>query len=39
MYIEPESSGPGFPIMYAAIGAIAVLALVGGAIVIKKRKA
>ena len=39
MYLDPESPGSEFPIMYAAIGAIAVLALAGGAIVVKKRKA
>ncbi|TQS82681.1 MAG: hypothetical protein A3Q59_04155 [Methanomethylophilus alvi] len=39
MYLDPESPGSEFPIMYAAIGAIAVLALAGGVIVVKKRKA
>ena len=42
IYSEPPSDSEDrkeFPIMYAAIGAIAVLALAGGAIVVKKRKA
>ena len=36
---DGNGNGSEFPIMYAAIGAIAVLTLAGGAIVIKKRKA
>jgi|GEM_PF-4750336 len=36
---DGNGNGSEFPIMYAAIGAIAVLALAGGAIVVKKRKA
>jgi len=36
MYIDPEN-GSEFPIMYAAIGAIVVIALAGGAIAVKKR--
>ena len=36
---SPVNNGSEFPIMYAAIGVIAVLALAGGAIVVKKRKA
>ncbi|WP_400239719.1 leucine-rich repeat domain-containing protein, partial [Methanomethylophilus alvi] len=42
VYIEPPSDSEDrkeFPIIYVVIGAIAVLALVGGAIVVKKRKA
>ncbi|WP_400245552.1 leucine-rich repeat protein [Methanomethylophilus alvi] len=36
---DGNGNGSEFPIMYAAIGAIAVLALAGGAIVVKKHKA
>ena len=36
---DGNGNGSEFPILYAAIGAIAVLALAGGAVVIKKRKA
>ena len=42
VYIEPPSDSEDrkeFPIIYVVIGAIAVLALAGGAIVVKKRKA
>jgi len=37
MYVKPPS-GSEFPIMYVAIGAIAVLALAGGAVVVMKRR-